>query len=112
MRLLVLAALTLAAAACVETPQTYRDLDKLGRDYQRDVSAAPLSAEEATRRDSCGAGRFRSLVGGPAAAIDRASLPAGTRIITPDMMVTQDFSHQRLNIMVGTDGKVGSLNCF
>ncbi len=102
----------LALSACTQTPQTYRDLEKLGRDYQRDVAAAPQSAEEATRRDTCGASRFQSLVGTPAAAIDRASLPAHTRVITPDMLVTQDFSSSRLNIMVGTDGKIGSLACY
>ncbi len=107
-----MAALVLAVSACTQAPQTYRDLDRLGRDYQREVATTPQTAAEATRRDSCGASRFRALVGTPAAEIVRASLPAHTRVITPDMMVTQDFSAQRLNIMVGTDGKVGSLACY
>jgi Peptidase inhibitor I78 family len=112
MRGFAMAALMLAVGACMQAPQTYRDLDRLGRDYQRDVAAAPANAEEATRRDTCGANAHRHLIGAPAAAIDRASLPPATRIITPDMMVTQDFSPNRLNIMVGTDGKVGSLACY
>ncbi len=112
MRFLTAAMLALAAGACMQTPQTYRDLDKLGRDYQREVSATPQTAEEATRRDSCGALRLAYLVGTPAAQIDRAALPARARIITPDMMVTQDFSAERLNVMVGSDGKVGSLACY
>jgi hypothetical protein len=104
-----LAALALGlAAACTSAPQTYRDLDRLGQDYQR----PPENAEQATRMDTCGAARFRALLGTQASEIDQSTLPAQTRIITPDMMVTQDFSAQRLNIMVGTDGRVGSLRCF
>jgi hypothetical protein len=104
-----LAALALGfTAACAEPPRTYRDLDRLGQDYQR----PPQNADEATRADTCGAVRFRSLIGAQASTIDRSTLPASTRIITPDMMITQDFSPARLNIIVGTDGRVGSLRCF
>lgn len=103
------AAVALAfAAACGTPPQTYRDLDRLGQDYQR----PPQNADEATRLDSCGAARFRNLIGEEAATIDPASLPQRARIITPDMMVTQDFAPTRLNIIVGTNGRVGSLRCF
>lgn len=106
---LILAAAALAlAAACGSPPQTYRDLDQLGQDYQR----PPQTAEQATEQDTCGTARFRNLIGEEAASIDPGTLPARTRIITPEMMVTQDFSAQRLNIIVGTDGRVGSLRCF
>lgn len=104
-----LAAVVLAfAAACGSTPQTYRDLDRLGQDYQRQ----PQNADEATRADTCGAARFRNLIGEEAATIDAGTLPERARVITPEMMVTQDFSPTRLNIIVGTDGRVGSLRCF
>ena len=72
----------------------------------------PENAEEATAQDTCGIAQFRHLIGTDASAIDRSTLPPRTRIITPDMMVTMDFSAERLNIMVGTDGKVGSMRCF
>ena len=92
-----LSALTLlAACAAPETPP----------------AAASQTAEEATRADACGASRYAHLIGTPADQIDRASLPPRTRVITPDMMVTMDFSAERLNIIVGTDGRVGSLRCF
>ena len=87
-------AVTLLAAACTTPP------------------APPQNAEEATAQDTCGMARFAHLVGTQADQIDRATLPPRTRVITPDMMVTQDFSPQRLNIIVGTDGRVGSLRCF
>ncbi len=98
----------LMLAACTSTPATYRDLDRLGEEYQR----PPQNAEQATQQDTCGAARFRALIGTQASEIDESTLPPRTRIITPDMMVTQDFSPTRLNIMVGTNGRVGSLRCF
>lgn len=95
-------------AACGSTPQTYRDLDRLGQEYQR----PPENADQATAADTCAASRFRNLIGEEIGGIDPGTLPANHRIITPDMMVTQDFSPTRLNIMVGTDGRIGSLRCF
>lgn len=108
LRAAVASAVLALAAACGTPPQTYRDLDRMGQEYQR----PPRNAEEATRQDTCGAARFRHLVGTEASGIDEASLPARTRIITPDMMITQDFAPARLNIIVGTNGRVGSLRCF
>ena len=112
---LAFAATALLMLSACETPDpTYRDLDQMGRDYQRDTqgSATPQNAEEATAADVCHASQFRRLLGAPASSIDRSSLPAHTRIISPGMMVTQDFQPERLNIRVGPDGKVAALQCF
>lgn len=76
------------------------------------AASGPQSAEEATAADTCGMARFAHLIGTEASAIDQSTLPPRTRIITPDMMVTQDFSAERLNIITGTDGKVSSMRCF
>jgi hypothetical protein len=104
-----LAALALGlVAACGSAPQTYRDLDRMGQEYQR----PPENAEQATQQDTCGAARFRNLIGTEASAIDRSTMPSNTRFITPGMMVTQDFSATRLNVFVGVDGRVGSMRCF
>lgn len=75
-------------------------------------ASPPQTAAEATAQDTCGAARFRHLIGAHAEQIDTATLPPRARVITPNMMVTQDFSPQRLNIMVGVDGVVGSVQCF
>lgn len=99
----------LALGACVTQPTTYRQLDRVVDNYAADQ---PQTAEQATQSDTCGAARFRHLIGTDAAAIDRSTLPPGARIITPDAMVTQDFSPGRLNIFTGTDGKVSSMRCF
>lgn len=111
-RLLAAGALCALALGCASEQATYRDLDRMGADYQREALGQPQNPDESTNQDSCGASRFAHLIGAEADAIDQAALPPRTRIITPDMMVTQDFSPQRLNIMVGTDGVVGSLRCF
>lgn len=98
----VLALLTvLALAACAQTTAPAPA-----------EPTAPQSAEEATAQDICGASAFAYLVGAPASAIDHTTLPELVRIITPETMVTEDFRPERLNIMVGTDGNVGSLACY
>jgi hypothetical protein len=114
MRLVLGAAVLLLLAACETPDPTYRDLDQMGRNYQRDTqsTATPQNAEQATAADVCHASRFHALMGTPASSIDRSTLPARTRIISPGMMVTQDFSPERLNIRVGPDGKVASIQCF
>lgn len=108
----ILAACILLAAACTQAPQTYRDLDRLGEEYQREATEPPQNAEEATRRDTCGASRFHDLIGTPADQIDRSTLPPRARIIMPGMMVTMDFVPERLNIRVAPGGNVAALECF
>ena len=100
----LIAACAAALAACGETtvstpPETV-------------VAEAPTNAAEATAQDTCGAAAHLALVGTSASAIDLATLPAGTRIVTPETMVTQDFVPARLNITTSTDGNVASLNCY
>lgn len=103
MRLVIAASVFALMAACAPvTPET---------PVPPPPASEPQTAE-ATAQDTCGAQRFQHLIGTPADQIDRASLPPRTRIITPDSMVTQDFSPGRLNIFTGTDGRVSSLRCF
>ncbi|MGE0045150.1 MAG: I78 family peptidase inhibitor [Hyphomonadaceae bacterium] len=90
-----LVALALIAAACA--PQ---------------AAPPPSAPGTADNADTCGMANWRQLIGAEASTIDRSTLPLRTRVITPDMMVTQDYSAERLNIIVGTDGRVGSLRCF
>lgn len=110
----VMGAALLALAACETPAQTTRDLDRLSADYQRQsrYTATPENAQQATAADACGASRFRALVGQPIASVDRSALPPRTRIISPGMMVTQDFLPERMNLRVGPDGKVAALECF
>src|SRR5262245_42350254 len=97
-------AFALLAAACTppasETPPA---------EPAAEAPAAPTNAAEATAADTCGASQYQALIGTPASAIDLSTYPAGTRIVTPETMVTQDFRADRLNITTGTDGNVASL---
>ena len=55
---------------------------------------------------------FGHLIGTDSAAIDRATLPAGTRIIGPNDAVTMDYRIERLNIRTDAAGRVTELGCF
>ena len=107
-KLFLIAACATALAACGEatTPATTETPITV------ETPAAPMNAAEATAQDTCGAAAHQALIGTPANNIDLATLPAGTRIVTPETMVTQDFVPTRLNITTGTDGNVASLNCY
>ena len=104
----LIAACAAALAACGQTTTPTTTETPLAET----TIAAPTNAAEATAQDTCGAAAHQALIGTPASAIDLATLPAGTRVLTPDMMVTQDFRADRLNITTGTDGNVASLNCY
>lgn len=99
-------------AACAQPETTTVPDNEASPPAVEAPAALPQTAEEATAQDTCGMARFAHLIGTPAADIDQATLPPGARIITPETMVTQDFSPQRLNIMTGTDGRVSSMRCF
>jgi len=99
-------AFALLAAACTppaETPPPEQPV--------AEQPALPTTAAEATAQDTCGAAQYRELVGQNFAAV---SLPAGNniRIIQPDTMVTQDFSPQRINMIVGADGIITAFECY
>lgn len=102
-----LIALALLAAACTppaETPPPEQPVTE-------QPVALPTTAAEATAQDTCGAAEYRSLVGQNFAAV---TLPAGNniRIIQPDSIVTQDFSAQRINMIVGADGIITGFECY
>lgn len=103
----VLIACAMTLAACAPEPSEPEPAPEA-----EPAAQMPANAEEATAQDTCGAAQYEHLIGQPASSVDQASLPPGTRIITPETMVTQDFSPQRLNIMTGTDGRISSMRCF
>lgn len=106
MRRLFIACAVLALAACGQTTST-----EAPPVTTEPVAAAPMTAAEATAQDTCGAAQYRSMIGTNIAAV---SFPAdsGIRIIQPDTMVTQDFSAQRLNVIVDASGIITSLECY
>jgi hypothetical protein len=64
----------------------------------------------------CNAEGLEKLIGKPrsdeiAAEAKRISGANIVRWLTPDMMVTMEFRADRLNLHLGTDGKIGSARC-
>jgi len=100
-------ALALFAAACTPPAETPAPAPT----PEEPVVTAPQTREEATAQDTCGASQYAALVGQNFAAV---TLPAdsGIRIIQPDTMVTEDFRPDRINILVGADGIITSVECY
>ena len=109
-KLFVTAACVMALTACGQTTDPATSETPVAETTT--TPAAPTNAAEATAQDTCSAAAHAALVATPASAINLATLPAGTRIVTPETMVTQDFVPTRLNVTTGTDGNVASLNCY
>lgn len=64
----------------------------------------------------CGADKVQTYVGKGATDAVKSEIAAKSgarniRWLTPDMMVTMDFSESRLNVRLGTDGTIGSIDC-
>lgn len=66
MRSWMIAGVAALAAACATPP-----------------AQTPDTPQEATEADTCGMARFQHLIGARADQIDRATLPQGSRVITP-----------------------------
>ena len=77
-------ALALLAAACGQA--TDRATQHRG---EREPSRCKPRHRKRPRKqppqDACGASRFQHLIGTLASEIDQATLPAGTRVLTPDV---------------------------
>jgi hypothetical protein len=62
--------------------------------------------------DACGAPGLQGLVGQRESVLAAMTLPAERlRVIQPGMAVTMDYSPTRLNIEVGTDGRIARVYC-
>jgi hypothetical protein len=90
----------------VEQPQTSRDLDRIGQDYQRSAQADQQQRQE--REDTCGLAQNQSLIGTPQTELHA---PVNARVICFGCMATMDFNPTRLTIQIGADHKVASLRC-
>ncbi|HRO14639.1 MAG TPA: I78 family peptidase inhibitor [Paracoccus sp. (in: a-proteobacteria)] len=90
MKRILIALPLLALAACVEP-------------------AAPLPEPDT---DACKASSYQGLVGQPGAVLKSMMLPAGSRVIEPGQPVTMDYRVDRLNIEIGTDGRIAKVACY
>ncbi|GIK49544.1 MAG: hypothetical protein KJZ75_02680 [Hyphomonadaceae bacterium] len=104
MKRLAILSLAIFAAACTSQPPTYRDLETIANQQQREAISRPAP-------DSCQMAAHQNLIGRSEAEIDRASLPEGARVICFNCPVTLDYRAERLNVELGPDGKVAKLYC-
>src|SRR5690606_7257728 len=70
------------------------------------TSSGASHATQAPGSDACKASSFQRLVGTPAAALDKSTLPGNTRILRPGTMATMDYRPDRLNIHVNDAGQI------
>ncbi|HEX8301798.1 I78 family peptidase inhibitor [Sphingomonas sp.] len=78
--------------------------------------APPETAGATPPGVECNSNGLESLIGKPrsAAVAEEAKRLSGAnavRWLTPGMMVTMEFRADRLNLHLGTDGKIGSARC-
>lgn len=85
MRLVLVAALGLGLAGCVE-------------------GEGPVT-------DACGAAGMQSLVGQGRDVLAAMTLPTGSRVIEPGMAVTEDYREDRLNIDLDDQGRIARVWC-
>jgi hypothetical protein len=81
------------------------------------VACTPIEAQiPAAPATPCGAEKVSGLIGKKRTPslerrVEALSGAARVRWIRPGMMVTMDYSETRLNVRVGPDGKILSVNC-
>lgn len=72
----------------------------------------PVPAPVQPDTDQCKASALQGLVGQPKSVLQTMLLPAGTRVIGPGDAVTMDFRPDRMNVEIGTDGRIAKIGCY
>ncbi|WP_136683274.1 I78 family peptidase inhibitor [Falsirhodobacter xinxiangensis] len=82
------------------------------------VATLGLAACETTRTTTtvieaptCQTTQYATLIGQPRSVLSAVTVPAGTRIITPDTAVTMDHNPSRLNIEIDARNRISAVRC-
>jgi len=73
------------------------------------VGCSPLS-QDAAEAPICNANNWATLVGQPEAALYGAL--GNLRVIKPGQPITKDFNPDRLNAVIGRDGRIERFGCY
>lgn len=73
--------------------------------------AACVPAPDLPGPNACGADGMQDLPGKDRGVLAAMTLPAGTRVITPGMAVTEDYRPARLNIDLDARGRITGVWC-
>ena len=76
-----------------------------------ELGPAGVEIVENPKEPTCAAARHRSMVGRPIDEIDTAALPKLLRVYPAGSRITADHRPERLNIVVGSDGRVVKVRC-
>lgn len=60
----------------------------------------------------CRAADYKGLIGQSRSVLDAMLLPAGTRVMGPNDAVTADYRPDRVNIEIGTGGRIEKVSCY
>lgn len=102
-------ALALLAAAC--SPAADEPVESPVAEAPAPVETpTPMTREEATAQDTCGAAQYSAMIGQNIAAV---TFPADSvRVISPGQPVTEDFRADRLNVLLDDNGVITALECY
>ncbi len=75
------------------------------------AACVPVTEPDPVDRDACRASGSASLVGQSGDILAAMTFPLGTRVIYPDTAVTEEFSPERLNIVIGRSGRIDEVYC-
>lgn len=82
------------------------------------VATLGLAACETTKTttvtvpvQTCNASPYQALVGQNRSVLGGMTVPAGTRIIEPNTMVTMDMNPNRLNIEIDSRNRISGARC-
>jgi hypothetical protein len=95
-------------AACAPT---YRYDNPANPEPPADAPTPPIGPGGLQGDDTCGMAAHSTWLGVHESAINRASLPAGARVICATCLVTQDYAPGRLNLHLSAEGRVASMRC-
>jgi hypothetical protein len=99
------AAVSVSAAAQEQpAPEPAVDVDTLTRDIHRNGFVVS--------EDACGASAYDHLVGEPFAELHVAALPANAGVWDFSTLRTLEFTPDRLNVVLGADGRIVAIGCF
>ncbi len=100
--------------SCAPAGVPERNPGSMAGSYQPDAENAGGTggAGAGTAREhACAAARHGSIAGRPIEEIDTASLPMPLRVYTAGSPITMDYWPERMNIVVGADGRVSVVKC-
>jgi hypothetical protein len=62
--------------------------------------------------DGCNGRQYAGLIGQDQTALERVLIMRPVRVIRPGDAVTEDFSPQRINFVIGADGRIADIGCY